>query len=109
VLKAVDKALIMGAAMDPKLLKQAGKAHHQAIASIDLKGITSADDYAAVNSAIGKLIASVPKAQVVDVFNSFKALAGPVVPNNLFATVNNPGDAVAAYNAFWSFKDVVAR
>jgi len=107
MLKAVDKALIMGAAMDPRLLKEAGEAHHKAILSIDKNGVTSAADYAAINSGIGKLIASVPKAQVLDVFNSFKDLAGPVVPGNLYTTVNNPGDAVAAYNAFWQFKDVV--
>jgi len=108
VMKAVDKAIAMGAVMDPKLLKDAAEAHHKAIGSIDAKGVTSAADYEAVNAALGKLIASVPQSKVVEVFNAFKALAGPNVPNNLFQTVN-AGDAVSAYSAFWSFKDVVAR
>merc|ERR1712166_882832 len=107
-MKAVDKAIVMGAAADGNALKAAAEAHHKAIGSIDAKGVTSAADYEAVNAALGKLIASVPRSKVVEVFNAFKALAGPNVPNNLFQTVN-AGDAVSAYSAFWSFKDVVAR
>merc|ERR1712071_309189 len=107
-LELTDKMIVMGASMDPKLLKDAAEAHHKAIGSIDAKGVTSAADYEAVNAALGKLIASVPQSKVVEVFNAFKALAGPDVPNNLFQTVN-AGDAVSAYSAFWSFKDVVAR
>merc|ERR1712086_455280 len=108
VMKAVDKAIAMGAVMDPKLLKDAAEAHHKAIGSIDAKGVTSAADYEAVNAALGKLIASVPQSKVIEVFNAFKALAGPDVPNNLYQTLN-AGDAVSAYSAFWNFKDVVAR
>merc|ERR1712086_391486 len=108
VMKAVDKAIAMGAVMDPKLLKDAAEAHHKAIGSIDAKGVTSAADYEAVNAALGKLIASVPQSKVIEVFNAFKYLAGPSVPNNLYQTVN-AGDAVSAYSAFWNFKDVVAR
>jgi len=108
VMKAIDKAIAMGAVMDPKLLKEAAEAHHKAIGSIDAKGLTSAADYEAVNAALGKLIASVPSNKVIDVFNAFKSLAGPSIPNNLYQTVN-AGDAVNAYSAFWNFKDVVAR
>merc|ERR1712086_529850 len=108
VMKAVDKAIAMGAVMDPKLLKDAAEAHHKAIGSIDAKGVTSAADYEAVNAALGKLIASVPQSKVIEVFNAFKALAGPVVPSFQFNSVN-AGDAVQAYSAFWTFKDVVAR
>merc|ERR1712194_229885 len=107
-MKAVDKTIVMGSALDGNLLKAAAEAHHKAIGSIDGQGVTSAADYDAVNAALGKLIASVPQSKVVEVFNAFKALAGPNVPNNLFQTVN-AGDAVSAYSAFWSFKDVVAR
>jgi len=106
LLKAVDKALIMGAAMDGKLLKQAGEAHHNAIVNVNSQGVTSAADWEAVNAAIGKLIASVPVEKTLAVFNSFAALTNPVIPNNIFSTVN-AGDAIAAYNAFWKFKDVV--
>jgi len=107
VLKAVNKALLMGAAMDPKLLKEAGEAHHDAIASVGANGVLSAGDYYRVNAALGKLVASVPQEKTLAVFNSFKDAVGPYIPNNLFTLVGNPGDALAAYDAFWQFKDVV--
>merc|ERR1712241_1213027 len=50
-LKAIDKALVMGASMDGKLLKEAAEAHHKAIGSSDAKLVTSAADYEAVNAA----------------------------------------------------------
>merc|ERR1711879_1093161 len=52
VLKAIDKALVMGAAMDGAAVK--------AIGSIDAKGLTSQADFAAINAGLGKAIASVP-------------------------------------------------
>merc|ERR1712008_18739 len=45
VLKAVDKAIVMGSAMDGNLLKAAAEAHHKAIGSIDGQGVTSAADF----------------------------------------------------------------
>jgi len=107
VMKAVEKAISMGVSMDSTLLKEAAEAHHKAIGSIDGKGVTSAADYEAINAALGKLIASTPTNKVIDVFNSFKALTGPEIPNLQFSLVNG-GDAVKAYSAFWDFKDVVA-
>jgi len=108
LLKAVDKALIMGASMDSKLLREAAEAHHFAIGNIDRNGMTSPESWEAINVALGKLIASVPQAKTLDVFNSFKALTGPIVPINIFTTqIANAGDAYAAYDAFWKFKDVV--
>merc|ERR1712013_254026 len=59
-LKAIDKAIVMGSNMDGNLLKAAAEAHHKAIGSIDANGVTSAADYAAVNTALAKAIASVP-------------------------------------------------
>merc|ERR1712050_548491 len=106
VLKAVDKALVMGASMDGKLLKQAAEAHHAAIGSVDANLVTSASDFEAVNAALGKVIASVPTSQVMDVYNAFGKIVNPVVPNYLFSSVN-PADAQAAYAALLSFKDVV--
>merc|ERR1711862_317371 len=50
VLQAVDKALVMGASMDGKLLQDAAMAHHKAIGSVDAKLVTSAADFAAVNA-----------------------------------------------------------
>merc|ERR1711933_197999 len=65
-LKAVDKAIVMGAAADGNALKAAAEAHHRAIGSIDAKGLTSAADYEAVNAALGRVIASVPTSKVMD-------------------------------------------
>merc|ERR1711933_326299 len=87
MLKAIDKALVMGASMDGKL-------------------VTSASDFQSVNAALGKAIASVPTSQVMDVYNAFGKIVSPVVPSYLYSTVN-PGDAQAAYAALLGFKDVV--
>merc|ERR1712097_48875 len=97
-----------GASMDGKLLKEAAEAHHKAIGSVDAKGVTSAADWEAVNGALGKVIASVPESQVMDVYNSIGKLVGAAgaVPKQLLSTVNS-GDAMAAYKAFLDFKDVV--
>merc|ERR1712241_153772 len=105
-LKAIDKMIVMGAKMDGNLLKAAAEAHHKTIGSIDATGVTSAADYEAVNAALGRLVASVPKSKVMDVFNAFKDIAGGGVPNNLFSTVD-PLAASAAAKAFYEFKDVV--
>merc|ERR1712170_271507 len=105
-LKAIDKAIVMGSAMDGNLLKAAAEAHHKAIGSIDAAGVTSAADYAAVNAALGRVIASVPQSQVMDVYNSFAKIVAPQVPNMMFNMVN-PLDAQAAAKAFYTFKDTV--
>merc|ERR1712129_570109 len=86
VLKAVDKAMMMGSAMDGNLLKAAAEAHHKAIGSIDGQGVTSAADFEAVNA--------------------FASVVDPSIPNKLFSTVN-AADANAAAKAFYEFKDVV--
>merc|ERR1712078_956432 len=105
-MKAVDKALIMGASMDGKLLKEAAEAHHKALGSVDANLVTTAADYEKVNAAIGKLVASVPGSQVMDVFNAFSKITAPQVPSNLFSMVS-PSEATATYDAFMKFKDVV--
>jgi len=108
-LSAVDKMIVMGAAMDPKLLKDAVGAHHKAIGSIDSNGVTSAEDYAAVNAALGKAIASVPRSVVMDVYNDFAKILEPskgVIGAKMFE-FSKGVDATAAYKAFLEFKDVV--
>merc|ERR1712224_41395 len=75
-MKAIDKALVMGASMDGKLLKEAAMAHHNALGSMDGKLVTTAADYEKVNAALGKVIASVPSSQVMDVFNAFSKITG---------------------------------
>merc|ERR1711982_294511 len=77
VLKAIDKALVMGAAMDGAALTEAAKAHSKAIGSVDAKLVTSASDFEAVNAALGKVIASVPTSQVMDVYNAFGKIVNP--------------------------------
>merc|ERR1711990_773090 len=59
VLKAIDKMLIMGAAMDPAALKAGVQAHSKAIKDVDAKGVTTLADYTATNAAIGHMVASV--------------------------------------------------
>merc|ERR1712110_466338 len=105
-MKAIDKAIVMGAAMDGKLLSEAAMAHHSALENVDSKLVTTAADYQAVNAGIGKIIASVPSSQVMDVFNAFSKISGPNIPNNLFS-ISAPSEATAAYAAFLQFKDVV--
>merc|ERR1712217_301099 len=106
VLKAIDKALVMGAAMDGAALNEAAEAHHKAIGSVDAKLVTSASDFEAINAGLGKAIASVPTSKVMDVFNAFSGIVNPTIPNYLYSSVS-PGDATAAYNALLEFKDVV--
>jgi hypothetical protein len=105
-MKAIDKAIVMGATMDGKLLSEAAIAHSKALQSVDSKLVTTAADYQAVNAALGKVIASVPQSQVMDVFNAFSKVTGPNIPNNLFS-MSSPSEATAAYDAFLKFKDVV--
>merc|ERR1712203_471646 len=106
VLKAIDKALVMGSAMDGASLKEAAEAHHKAIGSVDANLVTSASDFEAINAGLGKAIASVPTSKVMDVYNAFSGITSPVIPNFLYSSVN-PNDAQAAYKALLEFKDVV--
>merc|ERR1719238_2096520 len=107
VLKAVDKMIVMGAAMDGGALRDAAKAHAKAIEGMDAKGVLSQADFEAINAGLGKAIASVPTSTVMDVYNEMAKLVGSSpVPNYLFSKVN-PQDAQAAYNALLEFKDVV--
>merc|ERR1712174_172866 len=79
VMKAVDKMIVMGSAMDGAALKEAAQAHVEAI-----------------NAGLGKAIASVPTSKVMDVYNSMAGLIGSSpVPNYLYSQVN-PQDAQAA-------------
>ena len=105
-LTAIDKMIVMGSKMDGNLLKAAAEAHHKAIGSIDAKGVTSPADYEAVNAALGRIVASVPKQTVMDVYNSMAKIVDPSVTNNMFSKVN-PLDALSAAKGFYTFKDVV--
>merc|ERR1711904_266107 len=107
VMKAVDKMIVMGSAMDGAALKEAAQAHVKAIDGVDAKGVLSQGDFEAINAGLGKAIASVPTSKVMDVYNSMAGLIGSSpVPNYLYSQVK-PQDAQAAYNALLEFKDVV--
>merc|ERR1712190_581951 len=105
-LKAVDKAIVMGASTDSKLLRAAVEAHHKAVGSAGSTGVTSKADFEAINAALGRAIASVPESQVMDVYDSFSSVVGGNVPSYLMSTVKE-ADAKAAYSALMEFKDVV--
>merc|ERR1712241_1431927 len=105
--KAIDKAIDMGAAMDPKLVKAGVQAHHKAIGSLSANNLVlSKADFEAVNAALGRMIASVPESKTMGVYNAFSALVDKDVPPYLMSTVNE-ADAKAAYAALMEFKDVV--
>ena len=59
-----------------------------------------------MNAVLGRLVASVPKSIVMDVYNSTSKIVASSVTNNMFSKVN-PLDAVAAAKGFYTFKDVV--
>merc|ERR1712083_125174 len=105
-LKAVDKAIVMGSKMGPRELKLGAEAHHKAIMSMDGSGVTSLEDFTAVNAAIGRIIESTPTARVMDVYNAWASILSPAVPEKLLSGVSR-GDADAAAKAFYEFKDVV--
>merc|ERR1712012_900131 len=105
--KAIDKMILMGATMDPDLLKKATLAHHKAIGSVtEANPVMSKADFEAINAGIGRLIASVPESQTMDVYNSVAALVPAEMPPYLMSTVKE-ADAKKAYEAFLKFKDVV--
>jgi len=107
VLKAVDKMIVMGSAMNGAALKEAANAHVKAIDGMDAKGVLSQADFEAINAGLGKAIASVPTSKVMDVYNAMAGVVGnSPAPSKLFSTVNAQ-DALAAYNALLEFKDVV--
>merc|ERR1712046_72609 len=86
-----------GAAMDGKLLQAAVEAHHKAIGSGSGKACSQAD-YEKVLATLGKAIASVPEATVLDTFNGYKAIINtpgefPSIFKYLMSTVN-PADAM---------------
>merc|ERR1711972_643490 len=106
-MKAIDKMIVMGAKMDGAALQEAAKAHAKAIEGMDAKGVLSQAGFEAINTGLGKAIASVPGSTVMEVYNAMAKLVGSSpIPNYLFSKVA-PRDALAAYNGLLEFKDVV--
>jgi len=107
VLKAVDKMLLMGMAMDSAALVEAAKAHAKAIEGMDAKGVLQLADFEKINAGLGKAIASVPLSTTMGVYDEMAKLIGNSgVPNYLYSSVK-PQDAQAAYSALLQFKDAV--
>jgi len=108
VLKAVDKMIVMGAQMDGAALQEAARAHVKAIEFMDAKGVLTQSDFQAVLAGLGKAISSVPEDTVMDVYNEMSKVAGESsgIPAYLFK-MQNPVDAIAAYDALVRFKDTV--
>merc|ERR1719219_2450055 len=96
----------MGAAMDPKLVSAGGEAHHKAIQGLPASGVCSESQLTAITAALGRMIASVPEATTMDVYNSVSAIVDPKVPAYLMSTVKE-ADAKAAYSALLDFTKVV--
>merc|ERR1719156_459452 len=95
--------------MDSELVKAGCDAHNAAISDIPSAktgSLCSEAKLAAVNAAIGRMIASVPEEKTMDVYNTVSALVDPKVPEYLMAKVNE-ADAKAAYEALLEFVDVV--
>merc|ERR1711972_305195 len=78
----------------------------KAIDGMDSKLVASEADYEAVLAGLGKVIASVPAAKVMDTYNAFAKVVPGSVPAKLYSTVN-PGDAVKAYDALITFTNTV--
>merc|ERR1712216_25268 len=87
--KAIDKALVMGAAMDAGALQEAASAHVAAINGMDAKGVATKADYQAILARLGKAIAAVPSSKVMDVYNSFGKVLSPKVPAYLMSSVKS--------------------
>jgi len=105
-MKAVDKALLMGADMNWGALKEAAQAHVAGINNMDAKGVATKGDYTAILAGLGKAIASAPSSKVMDVYNAFGSVVNKQVPNYLMSSVS-ASDASDAYRGLMEFKDVV--
>jgi len=112
LLEVVQACLSMGASMDDKALKAGVMAHVKAIGSVDSTGVTSLEDYTAINKALGHMIASVPAYKALDVYGAVQGVLPKEAPDYLFSQVSAAGgkysaDPQLAYQAFLDFKDVV--
>merc|ERR1712188_100847 len=106
ITKAVDKALLMGYAMDGGALKEAAQAHVKAIGGMDAKGVATKADFQAILAGLGKVVASTTDVKVKNVYDAFNTVVDQRVPDYLMSSVK-AADAIAAYKGFVEFKDVV--
>merc|ERR1719324_2326127 len=104
--RAIARIIDMGATMDPGLVKAGCEAHHAAIQDLPSDGVCTEAQLTAMNTAIGRMIASVPESKTMSVYNSVKALVDPKVPEYLMSKVKE-ADARKAYDALIEFTKVV--
>jgi len=106
VAKAVEKLLDAGLTMDPKLIQAAVKAHEKALASAagSPSLVTSKADFAAVNEALARMIASADPEKFFYLLSAFPG--SKELQLELFKG-NSEADARAAYEAFVGLTDAV--
>merc|ERR1711976_322345 len=105
VLDAIKPVLAMGAAMDSSALKKGTMAHIKAMGSVDDAGVTTLEDYTAINAAIGHMVASVPAYKALDVYGGVANIFPKEAQQYLASKYG--AEAEQAYSAFLEFKDVV--
>jgi len=103
---AVDKLLEVGLTMDPALVKTAVQVHEKAIkGALGNKGlVASKADFAAVNEALARMIASADKEKFFYLLSAFPG--NKELQMKLFSQ-NNEAQAKAAYEGFMELTDAV--
>jgi hypothetical protein len=103
---AVDRLLEAGLTMDPELVKVAVKAHEKAIqGALGKPGlVASQSDFAAVNEALARMIASADKEKFFYLLTAFPG--NKELQMRLFSE-NDPAQAKAAYEAFVQLTNAV--
>merc|ERR1719235_1662293 len=89
-----------------ELIKAGCGSHRAAMTGLPKDGVCSESELTAILADIGRMIASVPEAKTMDVYNTVSALVDPKVPEYLMSKVNEK-DAKAAYEALLEFVEVV--
>merc|ERR1719235_2561719 len=89
-----------------ELIKAGCGSHRAAMTGLPKDGVCSESELTAILADIGRMIASVPEAKTMDVYNTVSALVDPKVPEYLMSKVNE-ADAKAAYEALLEFVEVV--
>merc|ERR1719353_1194103 len=72
--KAIGKIIDMGVTMDMELIKAGCGSHHAAMTGLPSDGVCSESELTAILADIGRMIASVPEAKTMDVYNTVSAL-----------------------------------
>lgn len=109
IVKGIDTMLVMGEAMDSKLLQEAAKAHTTALEALPPSLMVTEGQLAAIIKGIGGAIMSVPSEQVMDVYRTMGTVVSPLVVKNLYSVIGNPEHAKLAYESFVDFCNVVKK